>query len=202
VAPPPGFHEQHFAVSINAAHFTRKSDTSTYSAKVARLDPGAAKWNVLDGLGISGDSVVYGAPGLLAAVDLPWVDSGRDPEPTAWLDYDFTTMSSDAPATLTLHLLPTFAVDSDHHLRYAVTLDGGTPVELDASGRDGHGPDTAAWSANVLRNSAMATVPLGPLAPGKHTLRLLYRDPGVIFEHLVITFPGAPPAYPVPPETK
>jgi hypothetical protein len=111
-------------------------------------------------------------------------------------------MSSDAPATLTLHLLPTFAVDSDHHLRYAVTLDGGTPVELDASGRDGHGPDTAAWSANVLRNSAMATVPLGPLAPGKHTLRLLYRDPGVIFEHLVITFPGAPPAYPVPPETK
>jgi hypothetical protein len=24
----------------------------------------------------------------------------------------------------------------------------------------------------------------------------------VVFEHLVVTFPGAPPAYPVPPETK
>ena len=129
LAPPAGFHEQHCAVSINAAHFTRKSDTSTYSAKVARLDPGAAKWNVLADLGISGASVVYGEPGLLADLDLPWISLGAGSEPTAWLEYDFTTTTSDAPATLTLHLLPTFALDSDHHLRYAVALDGGTPME-------------------------------------------------------------------------
>ena len=195
-APPEAayvfsFVEQHCTVSINAAHFARKFDGQPSS------------WNFID-VGLSGnlfqdsvgDSVVYGAPGLLANT-APSADSAQE---SPWLDYDFTT-ASNGPATLALHLLPTFAVDSDHRLRYAVSLDGCAPIELDASGPDGHGPDTATWSANVLRNSAIATIPLGPFAPGKHTIRLIYRDPGVVFEHLVLTFPGAPPAYPVPPET-
>jgi hypothetical protein len=188
--------EEHCTVSINAAHFTRKSDGNS----AAHLED---HWNLLADLGISGESVVYGAPGLLAN---PATTSGApglasETWVTApWLDYDFTTTTS-GPATLALHLLPTFAVDSDHRLRYAVSLDSRAPVELDASGPDGHGPDTATWSANVLRNSAIATIPFGMLAPGKHTIRLLYRDPGVVFEHVVLTFPGAPPAYPVPPET-
>jgi hypothetical protein len=33
-------------------------------------------------------------------------------------------------------------------------------------------------------------------------LRLFYGDPGVVFAHLTITFPGAAPAYPAPPETR
>jgi len=204
-----GFIERSGTVSINAAHFSRKSNTSAYSPKVGRLDAGVARWNVLADLGISGDSVEYGRPGLLADLDQPWLASGKYPEPTAWLEYDFTALS-DGPATLALHLLPTFAVDSDHHLRYAISLDGGAPVELDlsapatprkASGA-GDGPSDSGWAENVLRNSAIATVPLGAMGPGRHTLRLLYRDPGVVFEHIVVTFPGAPPAYPVPPETR
>jgi hypothetical protein len=199
IAPTPQvkllarFLEQHGTVSINATHFTRKSDGT------------AAQWNILTDLGISGDSVVYGAPGLLAntpgAQPETWASAPR-------LEYDFITTTTDAPATLTLHLLPTFAVDSDHHLRYAVALDDGAPVELDLSAPAaksagaGDGPSDSGWAENVLRNSAVATIPLGPLAGGKHTLRLLYRDPGVVFEHLVLTFPGATPAYPVPPETQ
>jgi hypothetical protein len=179
------FAEQYCTVSINAAHFARKSDGTT------------AHWNVLADLGISGDSVVYGKPGLLANA-APAASSVQE---SPWLEYVFTTTTS-GPATLALHLLPTFAVDSDHRLRYAVSLDGAAPIELDASGPDGHGPDTATWSANVLRNSAIATIPLGPLAAGSHTIRLISRDPGVVYEHLVITFPGAPLAYPVPPETR
>ncbi|HEY4380942.1 MAG TPA: glycosyl hydrolase 115 family protein [Acidobacteriaceae bacterium] len=185
------FLEQHRTVSINATHFTRKSDGT------------GATWNILADLGISGDSIGYGAPGLLANPGAP-AASG------AWLDYDFITTTTDAPATLSLHLLPTFAVDSDHHLRYAVALDGGAPVELDLgapaaphkSAGSGDGPSDSGWADNVLRSSAIATVPLGPLAGGKHTVRLFYRDPGVVFEHLVVTFPGATPAYPVPPETQ
>ena len=182
-----GFHEQHFAVSMNAAHFT------------AKFDGMGARWNVLKDLGISGDSVVYGAPGLLA--NAPPAPSGSVAYESPSLDYEFTTTTS-GPATLALDLLPAFALDSEHRLRYAVAVDGGAAVELDASGAGGHGPDTATWSANVLRNSAVATVPLGMLAAGKHTVRLLYREPGVVFEHLVVTFAGAPPAYPVPPETR
>jgi hypothetical protein len=203
-----GFVEKQCTVSISVAHFARKVDTSAYSAKVGRVDPAAARWNILADLGISGDSIVYGRPGLLADLDVPALASGQDLNPTAWLEYDFTT-TSNGPATLTLHLLPTFPLDSDHKLRYAVALDGGAAMERDMSGSGGakaagagDGPSGADWPQNVLRNSAIDTIQLGQLAPGKHTLRLLYRDPGVVFEHLVITFPGAPPAYPVPPETK
>jgi hypothetical protein len=184
--------EQHGTVSINTTHFTRKSNG------------GGSQWNILTDLGISGDSIVYGAPGLLAN------PGAAAPTPAPWLEYDFITTTTDAPATLTLHLLPTFALDSDHHLRYAVALDGGAPMELDLgdpttprkSAGAGDGPSDSGWAENVLRNSATATIPLGPLSGGKHTLRLTYRDPGVVFEHIVLTFPGAPPAYPVPPETK
>ena len=199
--PPPGFRESLATVSINAAHFTRSSSGNL-----------VARWRVLADLGISGSSVVFGEPGrtpvlgpimtVASAQGIASAQAGSSP----WLDYDFTTRSN-AAATLALHLLPTFAIDSDHHLRYAVALDGGAPLERDMSGSGskaagaGDGPSGADWSQNVLRNSAIDTIALGPLAPGKHTLRLFYRDPGVVFEHIAITFPGAPPAYPVPPET-
>jgi hypothetical protein len=192
-ASASAFVEEHCTVSINAAHFVRKSDGTL------------AHWNILSDLGISGASVVYGAPGLLANAAIATPNSG--PHDAASLEYDFSTTSSGA-ASLSLHLLPTFPVDSDHKLRYAIVLDGGASMERDMSGNSaskaaaaGDGPSGADWPQNVLRNSAIDTVPLGSLAPGKHTLRLLYRDPGVVFEHIVLTFPGAPPAYPVPQET-
>jgi hypothetical protein len=198
-----GFVEEHHAVSINAAHFARSGNGNIVE-----------QWRVLVDLGISGSSMVFGTPGrispfgpisTLASVQglLP-IKGGHSP----WLEYDFTTTTA-GPATLALHLLPTFPIDSDHKLRYAVALDEGAPFERDMSGSGGtkaagagDGPSGADWPQNVLRNSAIDTIALGTLAPGKHTLRLLYRDPGVVFEHIVITFPGAPPAYPVPPETK
>jgi hypothetical protein len=174
-----GFVERQRTVSINAAHFTRKQDGV------------GAQWTVLPELGISGGSVVYGAPGLVES----------ESTGAAWLEYEFSTVSR-GDALLTLHLLPTFAVDSEHKLRYAVAIDGGAPVELDASG-SGEWKENSAptWAENVLRNSATAKVPLAGLEAGRHTVRLLYRDPAVVFEHLVVTFAGAPPAYPVPPET-
>jgi hypothetical protein len=202
-ASAANFVEQHCAVSINAAHFARSGNGNIVD-----------QWRVLADLGISGDSVVFGTPGrispfgpistMASAQGLLPIKGGSSP----WLEYDFTT-NTQGPATLALHLLPTFPVDFDHKLRYAVALDGGTPMERDMSGSGGtkaaaagDGPSGADWPQNVLRNSAMDTIPLGNIAPGKHTLRLLYRDPGVVFEHIVITFPGAPPAYPVPPETR
>jgi hypothetical protein len=179
------FTEQHATVSINAAHFTRKQDGKN------------AAWKLYPDLGISGGSVGYGSPGLLANAESLTLPVAASP----WLEYDFDTASSGA-ATLTLALLPTFPVDSQHTSRYAVSLDGRVPLIVDANDpgawRDNAPPN---WPANVLRNFAQTTLPLGPLGPGHHALRLIYLDPAVIFEHLVISFPGAPPAYPVPPET-
>jgi hypothetical protein len=202
VSPPiaPGFVEQDRTVSINAAHFAR-----SFGGK-------AGVWNVMPYLGISGGSVVFGRPGILANNDHQTALVPPPPltEPP-YLEYTFTTTSSGA-ANLTLHLLPTFPVDSDHRLRYAVSLDDHPRVELDAApaapgsvgaaNSNGDGPSDKDWAANVLRNSAIRILRLSSeLTPGPHTLRLYYVDPGVVFEHIVLTFPGAPPAYPVPPET-
>jgi hypothetical protein len=153
-------------ISVNAAHFTRKS----------------GDWRVLDHLGISGSSMVFGDPGSEAS------------NQAASLDFEIASTTR-GDATLQVHLLPTFAVDSDHHLRYAVSLDNQPPVELDET-------KDKDWAENVLRNDAIARVPLGNLSAGPHTLHFLYRDPGVILQHLVITYPNTPLAYPVPPETK
>jgi hypothetical protein len=170
------------AISINAASFSRKYDGAQ------------ASWTVLPELGVSGASVEYGAPGLLG-------NGAAYPatEEAPWLEYAFT-VAKPGSAMLTLHLLPTFPIDSQHRLRYAVALDGAAPVEMDASGTgEWHENSAPAWAKNVLRNSALETLPLGQLATGEHKLRLIYRDPGVVFEHLVVSFDGAAPAYPVPP---
>lgn len=123
------------------------------------------------------------------------------------LDYEFTTVTN-GPATLALYMLPTSPLDSEHQLRYSIGLDGSTPQERDMNANGsraraaGDGPSGSDWPQNVLRNSAIDRIALGTLQVGKHKVRLLYRDPGVVFEHVVITFAGAPPAYPVPPETR
>jgi hypothetical protein len=197
-AHPPtqaAFREQLRTVSINAAHFTASGTGNLVS-----------RWNVLTDLGISGGSMVFGDPGRAPVFGPIMTAATRSLSP--YLEYEFATTTA-GPATLALHLLPTFAIDSDHKLRYAVSIDNATPLERDASGGasvkaagSGDGPSGADWPQNVLRNSAIDTIQLGALAPGKHALRLYYRDPGVVFQHIVITFPGAPPAYPVPPETK
>ncbi len=175
------FTEQNSTVSINAAHFIRKNGA----------------WKLHPDLGVSGASVGYGAPGLPANAEPVAAPIATAP----WLDYDFDTTGSGA-ATLTLALLPTFPVDAQHKLRYAIALDGQAPLVVDASDPGGWQDNTPPnWSANVLRNFVTTTIPLGSLDPGRHTLRLIYLDPAVIFEHIVITFSGAPPAYPVPPET-
>ena len=117
-----------------------------------------------------------------------------------WLEYVFTTVTRGDPTCL-IYLLPTFPIDSEHRLRYGVSIDGQVPIFLDAAGAEEHKPDLSDWSSNVLRNAMIQSVPISNLPAGKHTLRLIYGDPGVVFEHIAIVFPGALPAYPFAPET-
>ncbi|MEG9439045.1 hypothetical protein JAO29_23160, partial [Edaphobacter sp. HDX4] len=154
-------------------------------------------WQVLERLGVSGSSVALGAPGLASSV----MDSGHL-EKAPWIEYHFDSVSQ-GDATLTVHMLPVFPVDSEHRLRFAVALDGGPAKVLDLSGtgewKEGSAPT---WEANVLRNDARLNLSLGKLQPGRHMLRLFYVDPGLVFQHITIAFVGAPASYPVPPETR
>jgi len=183
------FRQEDATVSINAAHYVRKQDSA------------ASRWHVLDDLGISGASLVFGDPGKTPPFEAMQYDlETLDKAP--WVEYEFNSNAA-ISATLTLHLLPVFPVDAEHHLRLAVSLDGQPPHLLDQSGsgewKEGSAP---AWENNVLRNDARIAVELGSMTAGRHTLRFFYVDPGVVLQHLAIAFPEAPPAYPVPPETR
>lgn len=190
-----GFLEQDRTVSIEAAHFRRTSDSGrSTSAPGASVTDG---WHLLPGVGVSGPALAYGRPGLLA--NQP-EGAGLLPD-APWVEYNFTTGRA-GDARLSIALLPTFPVDREHHLRFAVAVDQGKPHLLDPSGSgEWHEGSAPAWEHNVLQNFEEQNLGLPALPAGPHTLRLFYVDPGVVFEHLTLSFPGAPPAYPVPPET-
>ena len=179
------FREEHRTVSVYATNFVRKSDGA------------GGQWHLLDDLGLAGSSLVLGEPGRAESFSSPEHRSGAP-----WVEYEFST-ASEENATLRLSLLPVFPVDSEHRQRFAVQIDGQSPRTLDMSGAGEWKENSApTWSANVLRNAAIQTVEVGRLKPGWHTLRLIDIDPGLIFEAWTLTFPGAPPAYPLPPETR
>ena len=185
-----GFVERDGTLSMNAAHFARKSDGL------------GAQWRVLEDLGVSGASVVYGAPGLLGEAKPEAWDARTAP----WLDYDFAT-GSVGEATVKVVLLPTFVLDAEHRLRFAVSVDGGAPQMIDAGVTGAHrteasGGLASTWEQNVLSNMAQFELKPQQMSAGKHSVRLFYVDPGVVFEHVVVRFAGAAPAYPVPPETR
>lgn len=181
-----GFAERDRTVSIDALHFESKHNSRE------------GVWKSRADLGLPGGSVFFGEPGRVASAS--WVKGDKPDSTASWIEYGFTT-ATEGDATLSLYLLPTFPVDSEHRLTYAVVVDGESPIVLDASGAEDPHDGVTPWSLNVLRNAAIQTVDIGNLRPGKHTLRLIYGDPGVVFQHILITFPGAPPAYPFPPET-
>jgi hypothetical protein len=187
-----GFREVNQTISIGAAHFATAANA------------GRDAWHVEPELGLYGGAIWFGEPGSTAAAT--WVQAGGSEGKEATsrapsVEYSFQSTSS-GDATLKVFLLPTFPVDSDHRLRYAVALDGKLLDVVDASGTEHAHPGVSPWKVNVLRNAEAQTIALGNLPTGKHVLRLIYGDPGVVFQHITITFPGAPPAYPFPPESR
>jgi len=184
-AKPGPFTEDRSTISINAAQYARHSDGTL------------AAWHVMDDLGlVETKSMVYGQPGLLANLPLQSME-----ENAPWLEYEFTTASTGA-AKLAIFVLPTFPVDSAHKLRFKVALDGVEAKILDQAGAGEWKEDSApTWEKNVLRSAAVFTVPAEVKSAGKHTVRITELDPGLVLEHLQLSFPGAAPAYPFAPQT-
>lgn len=190
-SPAAGFTERNGVVAIAASHFAVAHDTPE------------GHWQLWPDLGLSGPSIGIADPGKTP--EAPWVrtsSAGRGTrfDGVPFLQYRFTTTTEGSPSLL-LYLLPSFPVDSQHRLRYALSVDDREPILLDAAGAEENKGDVSPWASNVLRNALVQTVGLGTLQAGPHTLKLFYGDPGVIFEYLTLRFPSSPPAYPFPPET-
>lgn len=175
----PQFAEQDGYVSIEAEHFTRNTARD------------GARWQVIRGLGRSGDSVaVY--PVTTASINR--IDSIVAHAPR--LEYDMTT-SSAGQVEVRTYCLPTRRIHEGRGLRFAIAIDDEQPQIVDLN-EDNEGPR---WSQNVLRNAAINTTKHRISAAGRHTLKVWMVDPGVVMDKIVVDAGGVKDSYLGPPET-
>jgi hypothetical protein len=157
-----GYVESQRCVSMEAEHFTRK------------VDRGGAGWEVVKGLGRSGDS---------ATVLPPTVPSRTQPADIAThspsLEFDIYLFHA-GEFRLDLDCLPTKSITPGQGTALAVSLDDGAPRIVTGPGGD------------VLSNLRRLTTRLQIPSPGPHKLKVWMVDPGVVLDRL--TLYTVPPA--------
>jgi hypothetical protein len=139
-------------------------------------------WERQPGLGTSGDA-------LRARLDLQSrapKDIGKAPA----LTYAFDT-TTDGGATLRLVAVPVHPLAGDGRVRVAYRLDGG-PVQVADYGTTGRSDE---WKRDVRSNTAVRTITVPRLKPGRHTVRVVALDPGVVLDRIDIVLDGAPELY-------
>jgi len=166
-----GYVESHGYVSIEAEHF--KSSKSQ----------GGAAWEIVKGLGRSGDSVTV-LPAHVASV----TESAEIAQKSPSLEYPLHLFSS-GKAQLTFDCLPTKAVHPRQGVRLAYSIDDGQPQIVNGQGGD--------VLSNLRRLTATVTIP----APGQHTLKIWMVDPGIVLDKLVLSFVPLKETYLGPPES-
>ncbi|HUJ43102.1 MAG TPA: glycosyl hydrolase 115 family protein, partial [Opitutaceae bacterium] len=180
--PLPGlgsFIEADGIVSIGAEHFTRK------------VDRGGAGWEVIPGLGRTGDSVA------VFPTTTPSIEPARLEIDAPQLDYQ-VYFSAAGEITAVLNLLPTQPVNSGGGLHLAIALDDQAPQVLTAGAEVG----SRAWAQSVLSEVITATATLRVSAAGVHTLRIFMVDAGIVLDQIILARGARPPGYLGPPETR
>ena len=151
-----GFVESHGCVSMEAEHYTAKQSR------------GGASWEIVRGLGRSGDSVTVFPPTVDSQTELAGI---RSSSPS--LQYDLFLFHS-GEARLDLDCLPTKPVAPKRGVRLAFALDGQEPQIVAGKGGD------------VLANLLRMSVPVKIDSPGKHVLHVWMVDPGVVIDKIVL----------------
>ncbi len=112
------------------------------------------------------------------------------------LVYDFVS-SSDVGGAMKIILLPTHPLTPAQGLHLGISLDGASMQILDFAtmGRSDE------WRENVLGNTAVRTLALKSLTPGRHEIRVFALDPGLVLDHIEIDLDGSTKHYSAPPPT-
>ena len=135
-----------------------------------RHDCGGASWQVIKGLGRSGDSVAVFPPTAASRTEPGDIQSSSPS-----LEYDMHLFHS-GEARLDIDCLPTQPVGPGRGVRLAISIDGQEPHVLAGRGGD------------VLANLRRLTTTVKITSPGKHTLTVWMVDPGVVIDKLVLDF--------------
>ncbi|HUO08400.1 MAG TPA: glycosyl hydrolase 115 family protein [Phycisphaerae bacterium] len=173
-----GFIEGDGYVSMDAAHFTRKTEA------------GGANWETIDGNGrtMSACSIFpVTAPSVLPS-------NGGMQAPS--LEYRMYLLDS-GPVSVTAYVSPSLNFVPGRGLRFAMAFDDQAPNVIDVLADASH----AAWQESVRENVRTVKAPHMIASPGYHTLRIWMVDPGVVFQKFVVDCGGVKPSYLGPPES-
>ncbi|KAF2122268.1 hypothetical protein BDV96DRAFT_482868 [Lophiotrema nucula] len=115
--------------------------------------------------------------------------------------YSFYTFSSATSAKVTVYQPPTFNINPDSPLKFAIALDTGTPTTVSPCPKSTLGAMPSDWHDSVVNGARVSTVTLGKVEPGKHELSLWLLEPGTVVHRLVVDLGGVKSSYLGPPES-
>jgi hypothetical protein len=185
-----GFPDVDGIISIEAPHFQRSSDA----------DSGDVRFQKMPRLGSRSESGSVGLRPYTAAHE------SEEAAKASWLEYDIFVLG-DSPRTqvnATIYINGALDTHPDKPMTYSLTLKDAEPkfvrILRDPANPGDNPPE---WTAEVASHVWKRTVPLGTLAPGKHTLRWQVNSPEVYLEKIVLATQGRlPETYLGPPETR
>lgn len=172
-----GFVESNGAVSIEAEHFTSATQSSS------------ASYEVLPGYGRTLSGVT------LTPNNCPSQTIHDGPV----LNYDLYTFTPSPNATVNLYLGPSLNINRLRPLLLAVSVDDSSPVMLQPVADYVLGPPEG--GENAIEGIWMRSVAVGPISPGRHTLRYWALEPGLVVEKLVLNLGGVRQSFLGPPES-
>lgn len=170
-----GFVEAQGYVSIEAEHFTRKTDA------------GPVRWERIDDYGRTLSSM---------KVFPDTADSIRPPQPAACLEYQMYLFST-GTAHVEVITAPTLNFVPGRGLRYGISMDDEPPQIMDILAHT----TVKDWEASVKDNVRKTESVHAIAAPGYHILRLCMVDAGVVLQKIVVDMGGLRPSYLGPPES-
>ncbi len=170
-----GFVETGGCVSIEAEHYTGKSDTAE------------ARWEKIDDFGRTLSAMAIFPP---TAASLP------PPANAPCLEYRMYLFDSGALKVQSI-LAPTLNFVPGRGLRFAISFDDEPPQVVDALARN----TLQDWETSVKDSVRKVEWDHAITQPGYHTLKYWMVDPGVVLEKLVVDCGGAKPSYLGPPES-
>jgi len=166
------FVESHGYVCMEAERFSRQRSVDE------------VRWDIVKGLGRSGDSVTIFPPTIVSRTEIETV---RQHSPV--LEYDMHVFTA-GEASLEIQCLPTQPINAEHGVRLAVSLDDSEPRIIGPAAR-------GSVLENVRRLSEILHIP----KPGHHVLKIWMVDPGVVVDRIVLYTKLPKDSYLGPPES-
>jgi hypothetical protein len=175
-----GFMEQDGYVSIEAEHFTRKTDTAT------------ARWEVLPDHGNTLSAMT------IFPVTAPSI---TPPNNSPSLEYQMWLTSTGAVEVTTI-LSPALNFDPTRPVRIAVSFDDAAPqiITVVPKGYTA-GDGNRDWEESVKNNVRKVKSKHILITAGAHRLKVWMVDPAVVVQKIVVDFGGVKPSYLGPPES-